>query len=214
MENFITYLEFIGTIAFAASGALLGIRKGFDLFGIIIMGIITAVGGGILRDVLLGVTPPIMFSNPIYCIIAAITSVLMFLPFVKKIVPSQHWRDIIFIVSDSLGLAAFTVVAVIYTYQLGIDNQFLIVVVSVITGVGGGMLRDVFACEMPYIFRKHIYAVASLIGAVFCTCLYGILNSDILMAAGIAIIFIIRILSAVLKINLPRIRETDSPNKK
>ena len=119
MDGIVFCLEIIGTVAFAFSGAMVGIRKKFDLFGILMMGIITSVGGGVTRDVILNVSPPIMFEDPTYCIVAAVSSMLMFFPFVRKFLDNKFVHGMIFVAVDSLGLAAFTVAAVMFTGILG-----------------------------------------------------------------------------------------------
>lgn len=134
MDGIVFCLEIIGTVAFAFSGAMVGIRKKFDLFGILMMGIITSVGGGVTRDVILNVSPPVMFEHPTYCIVAAVSSMLMFFPFVRKFLDNKFVHGMIFVAVDSLGLAAFTVAAVMYCFNIGVTNLFLIVTVSCISG--------------------------------------------------------------------------------
>lgn len=209
MNGLMFYLEMAGTVAFAISGAMLAIEKKFDIFGILAMGIITAVGGGAVRDIIIGATPPVMFSDPRYCIVAAVSSVLLFIPFVRRLLAQKSIHDAVLIVVDSLGLASFTVAGAVYTYQCGFNNKFLIIFVSVLTGVGGGVLRDLLAGEKPYIFKKHIYACASLAGAIFVAYLYNVIDNDIVIISGIALIFAIRMVAAVFKINLPHIGQNE-----
>ena len=146
-------LELIGTVAFAVSGAIVGIKKQMDLFGVIVLGICTAVGGGIVRDLILGVTPPVTFQNPVYTLTAAAVSVLMFLPHMRaRIGRHEPVFDRLLLVMDAVGLGVFTVVGVQCAYQKSEDyTLFLLLFVGLITGVGGGVLRDVFSGERPYI---------------------------------------------------------------
>lgn len=136
-------LELIGTVAFAVSGAIVGIKKQMDLFGVIVLGICTAVGGGIVRDLILGITPPVTFQNPVYTLTAAAVSVLMFLPHMRaRIGRHEPVFDRLLLVMDAVGLGVFTVVGVQCAYQQSEDyTLFLLIFVGLITGVGGGVLR-------------------------------------------------------------------------
>lgn len=188
----------IGTVAFAISGALIGIEKKLDLFGIIFLAITTAVGGGIFRDITLGNTPPNPFLNPSSCIISIITAIIVFL-FYKKI---NKLKNIIMI-SDALGLGVFTAIGSNAAIEHGANNAFTVIAMGLITGVGGGMLRDVFAKNVPFIFKREIYAMASIIGAL---CFYYIHQffSDIMsLYICSTIIVIIRVLSIMYNLNLP-----------
>lgn len=201
------YLEIIGAAAFAISGAMVAISKNFDMFGIIFTGITTATGGGVIRDIILNRGTPVMFSDPVYCIVAAACSAMLFFPFVRKLLKNKYAHDAVFIVADSLGLAIFTAATVLYCINIGETNKFLIVFVSVITGVGGGVLRDLFARDTPIIFRKYVYASASIVGALVSVFLADVINKELAVAIGFLVIVAIRIVSAKFKINLPKIVE-------
>ena len=176
-------LELIGTVAFAVSGAIVGIKKQMDLFGVIVLGICTAVGGGIVRDLILGVTPPVTFQNPVYTLTAAAVSVLMFLPHMRaRIGRHEPVFDRLLLVMDAVGLGVFTVVGVQCAYQQSEDyTLFLLIFVGLITGVGGGVLRDVFSGERPYIFVRHFYACASIVGALICALCWRALGGNAAM---------------------------------
>ncbi len=207
MNDLIMYLEIIGAAAFAISGAMVAISKDFDMFGIIFTGITTATGGGVIRDIILNRGTPVMFSDPVYCIVAAACSAMLFFPFVRKLLKNKYAHDVVFIVADSLGLAIFTAATVLYCINIGETNKFLIVFVSVITGVGGGVLRDLFARDTPIIFRKYVYASASIVGALVSVFLADVINKELAAAIGFLVIVAIRIVSAKFKINLPKIVE-------
>lgn len=207
MNDLIMYLEIIGAAAFAISGAMVAISKNFDMFGIIFTGITTATGGGVIRDIILNRGTPVMFSDPVYCIVAAACSAMLFFPFVRKLLKNKYAHDAVFIVADSLGLAIFTAATVLYCINIGETNKFLIVFVSVITGVGGGVLRDLFARDTPIIFRKYVYASASIVGALVSVFLADVINKELAVAIGFLVIVAIRIVSAKFKINLPKIVE-------
>jgi uncharacterized membrane protein YeiH len=215
--NDITFImEIIGTIAFAASGALVGIERQMDLFGVCVLGVITAVGGGVVRDVILGITPPNVFIHPSYAVVATITSCVAFLIIYAK---RDHIQkqilegsfgvlyDKTMLVMDSIGLGIFTVVGVNTGIQQGyIENTFLLVFVGTITGVGGGLIRDMMAGVPPYIFVKHIYACASIVGAIVCVYMYRYFNPLSSMLVSCVVILIIRYLAAHYRWNLPRIK--------
>lgn len=199
-------LELIGTVAFAVSGAIVGIKKQMDLFGVIVLGICTAVGGGIVRDLILGVTPPVTFQNPIYTLTAAAVSVLMFLPHMRaRIGRHEPVFDRLLLVMDAVGLGVFTVVGVQCAYQQSEDyTLFLLIFVGLITGVGGGVLRDVFSGERPYIFVRHFYACASIIGALICALCWNRLGANAAMLFGAAAIVVLRLLAAYYHWSLPK----------
>ncbi|MFR8221608.1 MAG: trimeric intracellular cation channel family protein, partial [Blautia faecis] len=184
-ETITFILEMIGTIAFAASGALVGSEQKMDIFGVSVLGVITAVGGGMIRDVTLGITPPGVFQKPVYAAVAVLTSVLVFflLYFKREMLKGNVAYDKVMLVMDSVGLGIFTVVGVNTGIRQGFaDNTFLLVFVGTITGVGGGLLRDMMAEVPPYIFVKHIYACASIVGAIVCVYTYrwfGVVFSSI-----------------------------------
>lgn len=209
MENFFFLLEIIGTVAFAASGAMTGIKKRMDVFGVVILGLTTAIGGGVIRDVILGITPPKTFQNPTYAIIAIVTSLVVFVPNVRSWLHSKiHSYEIVLNLMDALGLGIFTVMGIKTALDLSISgyNGFLFVFVGVVTGVGGGVMRDVLAGDTPYIFSKHIYASASIFGALVCYFIWP-LGSIYAMLLGFASIVIIRLLSAHFQWNLPRAKD-------
>ena len=205
MEQFLFIFEMIGTVAFAASGALLGIHKGMDVFGVCILGLTTACGGGMVRDVLLGNTPPAAFQNPTASAVAVVTSLILFLSGVRHLLMGNQRRyDLMMLLMDSAGLGIFTVMGVRTAWHCVEDpSLYLLMFVGAVTGVGGGLLRDVMAQDMPYIFIKHIYACASLAGAVLCGLMRPVGEMPA-MVAGAVLVFAIRCLSAHYRWNLPK----------
>jgi uncharacterized membrane protein YeiH len=192
--------EIIGTIAFAVSGAMVAVQKKMDILGVVILGVTTAIGGGITRDILMGVTPPRSLTNPLYAGIAIAVSLLVFFPPVRGRI---NVNNMAFVALDALGLGTFTVIGIETAYVL--NNIFLQVFLGVLTGVGGGVMRDIFAAEKPMIFIKRFYAVASLIGAIVCVIVYPF-NKNGAMIIGIITIIILRILAAKFKWNLPKVK--------
>ena len=199
-------LEIIGTVAFAISGAIVGIQKKMDIFGVSILGLTAAVGGGILRDLILNITPPAAFVNPVFAITAVIVSIIVFIrPIYSSIERKGSVYDKLLLVMDSLGLGLFTVVGVqVAKTSVAGDNLFLVTFVGVLTGVGGGILRDVFAGNTPYIFVKHFYACASIIGAWMCALLWSVIGVFPSMAVGSVSIVVLRLLAAHYHWSLPK----------
>ena len=201
-------LEIIGTVAFAISGAIVGIQKKMDIFGVSILGLTAAVGGGILRDLILNITPPAAFVNPIFAITAVVVSIIVFIrPIYSSLERKGSVYEILLLIMDSIGLGLFTVVGVQVAKSSGAgDNLFLVTFVGVLTGVGGGILRDVLASNRPYIFVKHFYACASIIGAWACTLLWPVIGELASMTIGAILIVILRLLAAYYRWSLPRPR--------
>jgi len=216
IDKYIFIIEIIGTIAFASSGAMVGIKKQMDLLGVCVLGMTTAVGGGMIRDLILGVTPPVMFQNPTYALLAIAFSVFIFCGmyfFQNKLTHSkvQEAYDKLMMVFDSLGLGLFTVVGVTAAINIGYETTgFLQIFVGVLTGVGGGVVRDIMAGNTPYIFVKHVYASASILGAIVCALLNRRFGELTAMLIGAAVVFVIRILAAHYKWNLPRIKPMEA----
>ena len=203
-------MELLGTVAFASSGAMLGIRKKMDIFGVNVLGVTTAVGGGMIRDVILGRNPPAMFQNSVYAVTAIATSTVLFLLlYVREQLFSGNiavWYDRVMLWCDTIGLGVFTVVGCDAAVSAGyFQNRFLTVFVGVLTGVGGGMLRDMMSQEMPYIFVKHVYAVASLAGALVYVALRQQVTRIGAMMMRAAVVIVIRFLAAHYRWNLPRV---------
>lgn len=215
MDTYIFIMEIIGTIAFASSGAMVGIQKEMDIFGVAVLGMTTAVGGGMIRDLILGVAPPVMFQDPVYAIVAIVVSCLVFFAIAaNRHLPESHLYVLyekLMLFCDSLGLGIFTVVGVNAALNMGYETTgFLQVFVGVLTGVGGGCVRDMMAGNMPYIFVKHVYASASIIGAISCVFLTRVFGELTGMLAGAALVLLIRCLAAHYKWNLPRIRKSQT----
>ena len=210
IDLMITILEYIGTIAFAISGALIAIENRMDILGVMILGCTTAVGGGLFRDLLIGRPMPLMFEHPSYVIVAAITTIVVFVVMYIlkdiKVVESRAYR-IVYNIIDSLGLGVFVVVGATLTKEFGITNHFMIIFCSVLTAVGGGMLRDIMSAHIPAIFRKHIYCVAAILGAVLFYLI--VLFSNMYSLAAILTILLvvgIRYLAFHFKLNLPKVK--------
>lgn len=203
------WVEILGTIAFACSGAMVAIRKQLDLLGVIVLGGVTAVGGGMIRDVLIGIHPPTLFVKPVYATVAFVSVMVLFcfIRFGKasmELLESERYERIMNLF-DAIGLGAFTVVGVDTAVNAGFGEYvFLSVFLGVITGVGGGLLRDMMAGVTPAVLKKHVYACASLAGAVCYVALKDVVQDDTRLLISAALVVVIRILARKYKWNLPK----------
>ncbi|MDD6201723.1 MAG: TRIC cation channel family protein [Lachnospiraceae bacterium] len=218
MEYMLFVLDMIGTIAFALSGAMTAIKKEMDILGVMILGMVTAVGGGIIRDIILGIIPPQAFREPVYALSALFVSAFIFVFIYLKVIGYRHISGLYFqqllLAADTLGLAVFTVVGVRAAFENNMEmNYFFPVFLGTITGVGGGLLRDIMAGDRPYIFVKHVYASASIAGALVASLLWNITGEKTAMLAGAVCVIIMRFLAIHFKWNLPRLKNSESGNK-
>lgn len=205
---FFLICEWLGTAAFAVSGAMVAVDKGMDLFGVIFLAMITALGGGTLRDVLIGQFPPRMFTNYHYLLLAVVCALAVFVLadlFKDRYVRSEGFISQVNNVFDAVGLGVFAVSGARIGMEAGYpDNAFLVVFLGMTTAVGGGMIRDVLLQEIPFVLKKRIYAVAAIAGALTYWLLEVIFGSPVLAyAAGWAVTVALRLLATVFKWNLP-----------
>ena len=206
MPDFQFYFELIGAVAFAVSGAALAVKKGMDLFGVAVMGMTTAVGGGILRDMLLGLTPPAALKDPLQALVAIATYRRQTERYGELVLANDRIAAMTQALYRS-GLSDYLDVIdaerSLYQSQGYGANVFLVLLVGVLTGVGGGVLRDVCCMERPYIFTKHVYACASLAGAAVCMALWS-MGESFAMLMGCGVTLALRICAAVFRWSLPK----------
>lgn len=200
---FAQILDFIGTLAFAISGIRLASAKRFDLFGAYVVGLATAIGGGTIRDLMLGLQP-FWMTNAFYLVCTAIG--LLWVIVFRRFLVRQNNTWFLF---DTIGLALFTVTGIEKTIGAGFPF-WTAIIMGAITGAGGGVLRDVFINEVPLIFRKEIYALACVIGGVvYYIChISGMTN----VASGIicgAVVILCRVLAVYYKWHLPILKSED-----
>ncbi len=193
-------LDIVGTFAFAISGAQAAKERELDLFGLFIISFLTACGGGIIRDICLGITPPVGISQWLYLALPAFAS-LVFLVF-QSYISKLSYPVLLF---DALGLSMFAVAGAQKSLFLG-QNYGVAIVLGVLSAIGGGILRDILLGRVPVVFRKEVYGSAALIGSGIVVLFhYFDLNST--SGAWLAMItcFCIRYFSIKNKWNLPRI---------
>ena len=204
IDSFISILDYLGTIAFAVTGASKAIAHKADIFGIIVLATVVGVGGGITRDVIFGRFPTSL-SDPIYVGLTVGIAIVMFFLFTKFKKQMTVW-----LVFDAVGLGVFSILGASIAYQI-VGLEFLpMIFAGMITAIGGGILRDVFVREIPIVFVKEVYAVASIIGiAIFYGLLYFDMNVQISSVIGIVAATGIRLLAMKYNWNLPKVRESN-----
>ncbi len=193
-------LDLLGVFVFGLSGGLVGVRERFDLFGVLVLACATALGGGILRDVLIGVTPPVGISDWRLLATAGVAGLVTFVyqPGVERL--SRLVK-----VLDAVGLAVFAVGGAVTALATPGIPPVAAVLVGVATAVGGGVIRDVLAGQVPEVLRRELYALPALLGAtvVVAADRWGVLSPVVVWAAA-ALVFGIRIVAVVLHLNAPQ----------
>ena len=207
MEDVMFVLELIGAAAFAVSGAMVAIEKKADIFGVLFLAVTTALGGGVIRDVLIGRIPPVMFVSYWYLLISVVAALAVF---IDAYLRSEKYKlhldklDAVNNVFDAIGLAVFTVSGMNAAMPVS-DNVILVLFVGMCTGVGGGMLRDVMTNTMPKVLRKRV--VASLIGGGLYYVMHVLdINQLLSVGCGMLVIFALRLFATIYKWNLPSVK--------
>ena len=198
-------IEILGILAFTISGALVAIERELDLFGVFVLAATTSLGGGILRDLLLGRTPPVTFQDPTF-VLVSFFGTLIFL-FITRIAANffNHLKHSTFRflinLFDAMGLGVFCIIGMNAAFEAGHSkNMFLSIFTGVITGIGGGILRDVLVNRTPVVLRRESYALAAIIGCSAYSVLWIFIPESIAMLLSAGLIISIRMIS--LKMNL------------
>ncbi len=184
--SFIQFFGFAGVFVFALTGALAASRSEMDIFGHVVLAMFPAMGGGTLRDLILG-APVFWLDTPVYIWLAIIAAVIIFFfpPKVGRRLTALEW-------ADAIGLALFCVLGTSKTYALT-SNITISVMMGVVTAAAGGMMRDIICNEIPLILKKEIYATAALVGGlVYCIAFTAGLNNQVSLFIGGVSAFIIR----------------------
>lgn len=193
--SLIHFLDLFGIAVFAVSGALSAGRKSMDVFGVIVVAVVTATGGGTIRDVLLDRHPVFWIGDPTYLVVILVAAIatVIFTRF-------QRPPRVSLLVADAFGLGLFTVVGARIAHEAGAP-VIIAILMGAITGSAGGLLRDILCAEIPLILRRDIYAVASLIGATVYVLLEEAgLSLTVSAPVGAATVFLLRL--AAMKWNL------------
>ncbi len=197
---FYLVIDILGTVAFAISGVLVAMEKKLDLFGVLIIAFVTAVGGGTLRDLLIGNTPVGWMTTSSYILTISITVITAIL-FVKQL---RYFRKSLFLF-DTIGIGLYTMVGVEKGLNAGL-SPVICIILGTITASFGGVIRDILCNEIPVIFRKEVYATICILGGIiyFILIQFPMDNTYAYIAAILSII-VMRLLAVKLKISLPNI---------
>ena len=199
-------LDLVGVFVFALSGGLVAVRKRLDLFGVLVLAGAAALGGGVMRDVLIGQLPPVGLSDWRLVTAACLAGLVTFLfhPGVARI--SKLVR-----ILDAAGLAAFAVAGSLKALGVG-TAPMTAVLVGVITAIGGGMLRDVLAGQVPEVLRRELYAVPALLGSTLVVIAYRAHHlTETVVWSVVAVVFAVRMTAVVLDLNAPTPLRTGDP---
>ncbi|MDY5857842.1 MAG: trimeric intracellular cation channel family protein [Porphyromonas sp.] len=198
LNDFVTWCDYIGTFAFAISGIRHAASKGFDWFGAYVVGLVTAVGGGTLRDIMIGL-PPFWLSQPSYLIVTAL-ALAFTIVFRRQVVRANH--SLFFF--DSVGLGLFVVVGMAKTLGAGFP-WWAAIIMGTVTGSFGGLIRDILINEVPLIFRKDVYATACIFGGLVYAFLMTFTDLSIswVQFVSASSVLVLRFLSVIFSLNIP-----------
>ncbi|GBE14133.1 MAG TPA: trimeric intracellular cation channel family protein [Proteobacteria bacterium] len=184
------FLDLLGTAAFAASGALAGVQRRMDLLGVVVLALVTAVGGGTIRDLLLGAVPPFCFKDENYLYLSIVVALLIF--YFHHSLDFVH-RPLLYF--DALGLGTFLVIGT--GKALKYDAGFLVaVMMGVMTATAGGVVRDVLSDQVPFILQKEIYATACVFGGILYYILYRLgMNESLTAVISALVVVVIRVIA-------------------
>lgn len=193
-------LDLLGTFAFALSGALMAVKKDMDLFGVFVLALVTAIGGGTIRDAILGYTPIFYLTNPIYIYISVAAAILTFF-FYNTLFKVNS----IILIFDAIGLGTFVCIGI----SKGIAAQVSLtgaVLLGLITGVMGGMFRDVFSNEIPAVLMRDFYAVTCILGGIVYVVFYKLgFSQNVIILSTTGLIIVLRLLAIKYKWNFIKV---------
>ncbi len=198
-------IDLIGTAVFALSGGLLAVRRNFDIVGVLVLSVAAGLGGGMLRDVLLGDTPPAALRNEAYLLTALVAALIAFFfhPRVEQLRRSM-------LLLDALGLGFFAVSGTLRSLSAGL-GPVPAILLGVVTGAGGGVIRDLLALEVPLVLRRDVYALAALVGALAFVGVDRVSTQVVAAIVGISLTFALRVLSMRFGWQAPRPRPRNAP---
>ena len=201
------YLDLFGVAIFAITGALIAEQQQLNILGVLVSAILTAVGGGTLRDMVLGATPVFWIQDPVYLIVAAIAGFSVFV-----IAPYYRFQGRVFLLADAVGLAVFTIIGI--QKAISIDVPLVnTVLLGTLTGVGGGVIRDVLLGQrLPLLLQQELYATAAFLGGWIYILLYlSSFPSLLAVLSSILVVLFIRLAAMHWGLRLPvfRIQETN-----
>lgn len=189
-------LSFIGTFAFAVSGAIIAMEENYDLFGVYILGVVTAFGGGALRNLLIGLPSSALWDQGFLFKVALISITIIFLFPNNLLTHWERWGTYF----DAVGLSAFSIQGALFAVQLELPLS-AVIVAAILTGSGGGIIRDILAGRRPLVFKREIYAIWAATGGLLVG--IGLYNYDVALYALLVLIALLRILSLIYRWRLP-----------
>lgn len=199
LPPFVHALDLFGTAVFALTGALRALTRKLDLMGAVVLAVVTALGGGMMRDALIGRHPPAVFADQTYLMIAIGVAVVAFF-WARTIKEQEFWL----IAFDAIGLGVFTLVGAWVADQAGLGSVGILFI-AMLTATGGGVLRAMLVAEIPFILKKEIYASASLFGALVYLAMTGLdLANSLVIWSVMLVTTTARLLAWRLNLNLPR----------
>ncbi len=200
--------DMIGTIAFAISGALVGVARKMDIFGMAVLALATAIGGGIVRDVLLGYFPPNSLQNVVYVTVVISVTIIVFIMYnsrYRKHAMGPRSRAG-YLLADALGLASFTVTGASAGFKLYPELPIFIVLLGTITAVGGGIIRDMLAQRIPSVLKEDVYALPSIIGGIVYYLMVISSWAGEAVYGAFTVVLVIRLLAIKYNWSLPKVR--------
>ena len=198
-EHFIYIADLLGVAVFATAGALAAQGKRLDILGVVVLAIVTSIGGGTIRDITLDIHPVVWIADTTYLWVAIISAVVAFV-----VCRYMQYPRRLLLVLDAMGLALFTVLGAEKAMALGF-SPVIAVMMGVITGCAGGMIRDILTGQIPLILQRdgELYATCSIVGAVFYIAFYDVLGEQFLALVGMAIVFVVRLATIFANLKLP-----------
>ncbi|MBQ7906631.1 MAG: TRIC cation channel family protein [Clostridia bacterium] len=218
MEIFLTIIQYVGAVSFTISATIYAIQKRADIIGALVFSLLTCFGGGAMRDISLGQLPLILVSREVHylaLVSIGVCLVCYHMGFIKKVArfADRHQHSFLMEFTDSLGLASFVVSGLEVAIELGKTDFVILVFAGCITGVGGGILRDICSAEIPSVFRKHIYLIPVIIASSIFALVYDKLPEFVSPIIVIVVIIAIRMLAFKFKWNLPIPKSEPSEEK-
>jgi uncharacterized membrane protein YeiH len=219
VKDFLIIIQCIGAISFTISATIYAIHKRADIMGALVFSLLTCFGGGFIRDIAIGKNPPSILSDKVLIATAALSIVVCIicyhLGFIKKIsrFADRHQHSLLIEFTDSLGLASYVISGLEIARESGNTGFVILTFAGCITGVGGGILRDICSAEIPAVFRKHIYLIPVIIASVFFTLTYKHMNEVLCIIITMLIVIVIRMIAFKFKWNLPIPKTEEVPNQ-
>jgi uncharacterized membrane protein YeiH len=219
VDVFLIIIQYVGAISFTISATIYAIHKRTDIIGALVFSLLTCFGGGLIRDIAIGQLPPQILVNReahyLALVSIGVCLVCYHLGFIKKIgrFADRHQHSFLIEFTDSLGLASFVVSGLEIAIEYGKTGFVVLVFAGCITGVGGGILRDICSAQIPSVFKKHIYLIPVIIASVFFALTYNKIPEIVSIIITLAIIIVVRMVAFKFKWNLPIPKTEEVPNQ-